>query len=125
MITAQNGNRNYLVNLTNGTAQISSDVTSDKGGEGLLFRPHDFLCAAYAACLNISARMVLDRLHLPYNDVQAEVDLERTEGKTIFKGKIRIDGDLTEEQKQKVIALASNCPVRKTLSSTILFEPLP
>ena len=125
MITAQNGNCNYLVNLNNGKAEICADILPDKGGQGNHFRPHDLLCAAYAACLNITVRMVLDRLELPYSDVKVEVDLERSEGKTVFKSKIGIEGNLSEEQKKKVLTLASNCPVRKTLSSTILFESLP
>lgn len=125
MVTAKNGNRNYLVTLNNGVAEICADVLPDKGGQGNHFRPHDLLCAAYAACLNITVRMILDRLELPYSDVKVEVDLERPEGKTVFKSKIAIEGNLSEEQKKKVLSIASNCPVRKTLSSTILFESLP
>jgi len=124
MVTAQNGNRNYLVNLNNGMAEICADVLPDKGGQGNHFRPHDLLSAAYAACLNISVRMILDRLELPYSDVKVEVEMEQAEGKAVFKNKIDIEGNLSEEQKKKVLTLAANCPVRKTLSSTILFESL-
>jgi len=125
MITAVNGPENYRVELGNGSRTIQADVNAEKGGGGNGFRPHELLAAAYASCLNISVRMILDRLKMPYSGVRVEVDLDRgVEGKTIFLSRIQIDGDIPEEDKRKVLALASNCPVRQTLSQQIGFAVL-
>lgn len=125
MVTAKNGRENYRVELDNGTRTVVADVASDKGGGGAGFRPHELLEAAYAACLNISVRMMLDCLHWSYDDVQVEVQLDRkTPGTTVFRHRIAIAGPLTDEQKAKVLSLAVGCPVRKTLSQTIEFRPL-
>ena len=125
MVTAKSGRENYRVELDNGTQVIASDVASDKGGAGAGFRPHELLEAAYAACLDISVRMILDRLQWAYDDVRVEVQLDReTPGTTVFRHRIAIEGPLTDEQKAKVLSLAAGCPVRKTLSHTIEFQPL-
>ena len=126
MITAINARENYRVELDNGQQAIASDVASDKGGSGAGLRPHELLEAAYAACLNISVRMILDRLELAYTDVTVRVGLDRScPGSTAFGYGIEIEGALTEAEKQRVLALAANCPVRKTLSGRIEFRPLP
>jgi len=125
MITAKNGTGNYVVEISDGTRTVQADVGPDKGGGSAGFRPHDLLAAAYASCLNISARVVLDRLNLPYSDVRVQVDVDRdTEGKTIFRSRMEIEGDLSSEDRRKVAELTSNCQVRKTLSRQIEFAPL-
>lgn len=125
MITAINARENYRVELDNGQQTIASDVASDKGGSGTGLRPHELLEAAYAACLNISVRMILDRLELAYTAVTVRVRLDRaTPGATVFEYGIEIEGALSEAEKQRVLTLAANCPVRKTLSGRMEFRPL-
>ena len=124
MITAESGQSNYSTLLSNGSAQIQADTTQDKGGGGESFRPHDLLCAGYAACLNISVRMVLERMNLKYDKVSTQVDLDRVKDKTTFLYQVEIDGDVSPETKEIVIAKALNCPVRKTLSKPLEFQPL-
>ncbi|MEA4863513.1 MAG: OsmC family protein [Victivallaceae bacterium] len=125
MITAVNGPENYRIELDNGSKTIVSDVSADKGGSGDGFRPHELLAAAYASCLNISIRMIMNRLKMPYSNVRVEVDIDRgTVGKTLFLSRVRIDGDISEDDRRKILALASNCPVRKTLSQKIEFAAL-
>jgi putative redox protein len=116
---------NYKTGITNGSAVICSDVTEDKGGNGEYFRPHDLLCAGLASCLNITARMVLDKMNVAYEKVIVKVDLDRTdEVRTGFLYDVDIIGDVPEEVKQKVINLLSKCPVHKTLAKEIYFEKL-
>ncbi|MCL2343754.1 MAG: OsmC family protein, partial [Firmicutes bacterium] len=91
MITAESGQKNYLTQLSNGNTGIYSDTTEDKGGGGGYFRPHDLLCAGYAACLNISVRMVLDSMNLKYDRVATKVDVNREQAdSTAFLYQIEI-----------------------------------
>ena len=125
MITAEGGQDRYSTLLSNGSALIHADTTQDKGGDGKYFRPHDLLCAGYAACLNISIRMVMDYMSVKYDNVLTQVDLDRSkDDKTIFLYQVEIVGDITPETKEAVIAKALNCPVRKTLSKALDFQPL-
>ena len=125
MIIAESSGVNYLTQINNGTTVINSDVTEEKGGGGEYFRPHDLLCAAYASCLNITVRMVLDRMGLKYDKVVTNIDVDREkENSTIFMYHVEIIGDIDIAAKEAVIAKAMNCPVRKTLSQNISFQAM-
>ncbi|MBP2633982.1 MAG: osmC [Firmicutes bacterium] len=125
MIISKSMSENYKTEISNGSAVICSDVTEDKGGNGEYFGPHDLLCASLASCLNITARMVLDRMNVAYEKVVVKVDLDRTdEARTGFLYDVEIIGDVSEEVKQKVINLLSKCPVHKTLAKESYFDKL-
>lgn len=47
--------------------------------------------------------------------------LDRSDKYTNFIYSIDINGDIAEKKKQEIMALAENCPVRKTLSKDLIF----
>lgn len=125
MVIADNELENYKTVLANGKEVVYADVTPEKGGQGVHFRPHDFLEAGYAACLNITTRMVLDQMGLSYETVTVKVELDREiPDKTIFNYRVDIIGNIDAQTKNKVLRLVENCPVRKTLSKQIEFQKL-
>lgn len=121
LVTSTSGSELYMTELCNGTVAIQADVSPEKGGSGKHFRPHDLIEAGYAACLNITARMVLERLNLPYEEVRVAVELKRKEEMTAFHYHIDISGKLEEASKQKVLRLVRECPVYQTLSKPLEF----
>lgn len=123
MIISESKIENYCTEISNENSFIFSDVTEEKGGKGQYLRPHDLLCSAFASCLNITTRMILERKKIKYEKVIVKVDLDRSEEKkTKFLYDIDIIGDIPIETKQNIINIAKNCPVRKTLSKEIDFE---
>ena len=64
MITARNIKTPYCVTITNGDTSVYSDVAKERGGEAQAFRPHEFLCAAYASCFHITLCKLLDKENL-------------------------------------------------------------
>ncbi|MCL2321773.1 MAG: OsmC family protein [Oscillospiraceae bacterium] len=123
MIIAESNQDKYSTQVSNGTSSIIIDTMSDKGGSGDYFRPHDLLCAGYASCLNITVRMILEKMNLKYDKVITKVDIDRDkEDSTTFLYHVEIIGDIDTFKKNAVIALASNCPVKKTLSKNIEFK---
>ena len=124
MINAESCQENYLTKLSNGPVSISSNSTRDQEGNAY-FLPHDLLCAAFASCLNMTVRMVLDRKGLKYDKVVTNVDVNREkEDSSVFMYHIEIIGDIDESTKEAVITKSMNCPVRKTLSKNISFQPM-
>lgn len=122
MLSSKSISQNYKTELSDGNNVIFSDVDVSKGGEGDGVRPHDYLCAALASCLNIYTRMILDNEGCSYSNVTVNVDLDRSsENKSVFKYEIDITGDINESQRTRIISKARNCPVRKTLSKSIEF----
>lgn len=123
MIVSKGENEKYITKLFNGKEVVYSDVTEEKGGNGKYFRPHDFIEAGYASCLNITTRMILNFMNIKYEKVIVKVKLDReNEDKTTFKYKIDIVGEIDERTKKRILNIVTNCPVRKTLSKKIEFE---
>ena len=121
MVISKSENTNYLTKISNESTCLETDVSIEKGGNGQSFRPHDLLCSALASCMNITTRMVMDKLKITYEDVIVKVDLDRKSESTNFIYDINIIGDIPEKTKQEIIRLAENCPVRKTLSKELKF----
>lgn len=126
MVISKSQDDKYITELLNGKEIVYSDVTEEKGGNGKYFRPHDFIEAGYASCLNITTRMVLDSMNIKYEKVIVNVELDReNEDKTIFKYKIDIIGEIDKKIKKRILNIVTNCPVRKTLSKKIEFKCCP
>ena len=124
MITASKTETPYCVTITNGDTSIYSDVAKERGGKTEAFRPHEFLCAAYASCFHITLCKLLDKEKLPYEQVIVTVDLDRSvEGQTKFLYQCVIIGAIENTTKEELIKKASQCPIGLSLEQTILFEP--
>jgi putative redox protein len=123
MICAKSQLARYQTRFTDGEHEGVADTTADKGGEHAGFRPHDLLEAALAACVNMSVRMYADHHGIPLRGVTAKVSLDRTDpGEVIFRYDLDLDGEFTDEQRNRLFQASRACPVRKTLSKRIRFE---
>jgi putative redox protein len=70
--------------LAQGIDRLQADCTVEAGGQGKSFRSHELLCASLAACMDMTTRMVLEKLQLAYRGVQVKVDLDRQMAKRNF-----------------------------------------
>lgn len=125
MIISESMKERYCTKLTNENATIYSDVIAANGGNGEHLGPHDLLCSGIASCLNITTRMILERMEITYNNVIVKVDIDnRDETKTKFVYDVSIDGPIDDEIKEIVMDKLTRSPIRKTLSKEIEFEAL-
>lgn len=122
MITVTSQGIPYLATITDGERTAFSDVRAESGGSGDYLSPSELVLAGYAACAQITARMVLDRKNLSYDDVQVTASADREGQKTVISYQIQIIGEIPEEIKREVIEKVTRCPVRKMLSGEIVFE---
>jgi putative redox protein len=113
----------YQTRFSDGAHHRISDTTADKGGSHSGFRPHDLLEAALASCVNMAVRMCADNHAIPLRSVTTRVSLDRSDADdVVFRYEVELDGELTQEQKDKLSHAANACPVRRTLSKRIRFE---
>jgi putative redox protein len=122
MIRAQSLPEPYQTSLTNSSAEILADTSVEKGSDVPGFRPHDLLEAALAACMNMTVRVYADRHGLVIDSVVTTVNLVRRHEESAFHCEITIEGDISQETRQKLIEVAHNCPVRKTLTKSIRID---
>jgi len=114
-----------------GPHRYLADEPVSVGGNGSGPSPYEYLLAALGACTSMTIRLYADlkklplarvAVHLKHDKIHA-VDCENCETKD---GKIdRIDrvvtleGDLSAEQRAKLMEIADKCPVHRTLHSEI------
>ena len=123
MITCKNEKLKYQTIFFNGKHTAVADTTEDKGGHSSGFRPHELLEAALGSCMNMHLRMYADTHHIPLEEIHTSVDLDRSmPDQVIFKYAIEVQGPLSEQQRQRLLQIATTCPVHKTLSKTISLQ---
>jgi putative redox protein len=74
-----------------------------------------------ASCTSITLRMYADRKEWDLTDIKVSVDFSR-DTKTFessFVRRIELIGNLTEEQRSRLLAIANSCPVHRTLTHSI------
>lgn len=93
--------------------------------------PYDLLLASLGSCTSMTIRMYADRKQIPLRDVSVELRHARIHAKDCencettngmldrIDLRIKLDGDLTPEQREKLLAIAGKCPVHRTLHSEI------
>ncbi|HMB58337.1 MAG TPA: OsmC family protein, partial [Xanthomonadales bacterium] len=111
--------------------RLIGDEPEGHGGTDSGPSPYDFLSTALGACtvmtLNMYARhkelpLVSVQVDLKHGKIHAEdcVDCETREGKIDrIEREIRLEGDLSEAQRQRLLEIADRCPVHRTLHGEI------
>ncbi len=113
---------NYRIEIKSPTGNVViADEPVEKGGKDTGFSPKELLAAALAACTSATVRMYADRKQWPLDEATIDVDLVQDEkgSKTVINRKIHFVGNLDEEQKKRLLAVANACPVHKILSSPV------
>ena len=100
-----------------------ADTTSEKGGSGAGFRPHELLEAALACSINMTLRMFAENHSIPLTSVSTTVKLDGNyPDETIFNYALELTGPLSESDQQLLAEAARSCPVRQTLSKKLSFQ---
>ena len=123
MIKATSELPSYQTRFTNGQDVSMADTTSEKGGSGAGFRPHELLEAALASSMNMTIRMFAENHSIPLTSVSTTVKLDQNyPDETIFNYALELSGTLSESDRQSLTEAARSCPVRQTLSKKLSFQ---
>lgn len=95
---------------------IRVDVPQSKGGTHTAPDPHDYLEVALAGCTAITIQMYANRKGIPLKsvDVKIKITKEGPEGNEISR-ELKFEGDLSQEQKNSLLAIAEKCPIHRFL----------
>ncbi len=111
----------YKTTLTNGRHELIADEPTDDGGTDLGFRPSELLSSALATCTCVTLRMYADKKGWALEDVQVSIDFEwdNAANKTYINRNITLIGDLSDDEKTRLMDIADKCPIHKVLSNPI------
>jgi putative redox protein len=120
--TATIGTDTYKTELTARTHTLIGDEPPDVGGTDLGPRPGDFLRMSLASCTAITLRMYSNRKNMDVQQIQVTVSNGPTTDKTVYQTDIQITGNITDEERERLIQIAKKCPVHKILTNPIQVE---
>jgi putative redox protein len=114
-----------------GKHRLIADEPADAGGTGAGPTPYDFLSAALGTCTSMTLQFLAKRDGIPLTGIEVQVSNDRMYAKDCadcmttsgyihrFEVQIKLNGDLTDAQREKLLDAARRCPVYKTLTAEI------
>jgi len=106
--------------ISAGPARFVADEPVAAGGLDLGPTPHDLVAAGLAACTTMTLRLYAERKTWPLGAVHVEVIHARKAGDypaDTFTRRIRLGGELNEEQRQRLLEVAEMCPIHRLLTA--------
>ena len=123
--------RSLRSDIEAGPHRLIADEPVESGGTAAGPTPYDFLNAALGACTSMTIHVVAKRENIPVQSVEITVSNDRMYAKDCadctstegyihrFTVSIKLTGDLTPAQRERILAVAKRCPVAKTMMSEI------
>lgn len=99
--------------------RLRADEEAEKGGDNSGPAPHELLLAALGSCTAMTLKMYAERKGWPLRDVRVALNGSHIDGTFVVTRHLTIDGDLDDEQRERLIEIADKCPVHKTLTGEI------
>jgi putative redox protein len=135
VVVAETGTGRFASTVVTGSGHVlRADEPAAMGGDDIGATPYDLLLSALGVCKVMTMRMYaqrkgfnLDRaeVRMSHNKIYAK-DCEHCETEVGKVDQIRADitltGDLTDEERQAVFAIAEKCPVHRTITSEVIIE---
>jgi uncharacterized OsmC-like protein len=126
-------NEGFRTQITAGGHHLIADEPKEAGGTDAGPSPYELLLSALGACTAMTLKMYVERKKLPINDVEVLLTFDRIhidDCESCVKEErlndqevqhisrlIYVTGDVTEEQKERLLYIAGRCPVHITLHS--------
>jgi putative redox protein len=116
------GTQNYLCTITWRNGQFLMDEPESVGGKDLGMDPFSTLLASLAGCTLSTLRMYIDRKEWIIPEINISLNLyQETEGEltTTIRRNITFSGEVSTEQKERLLLIADKCPISKLLKGKI------
>lgn len=120
IINIKNIPTGYQSFISNGKHAIVGDEPENSKGTDLGFSPEDLILSSLAMCKVATVRFIARKNNWTIRDVDGhlEMNVKRGEGgklSTHITVAIKIEGDLTEEQKTELLRQADRCYVHRMI----------
>jgi len=109
------------------THHALADEPEAYGGTNRGMTPYGFLTAGLGACTSMTIRMYARRKKWPLTHVSVDVTHDKVHAQDAeaggtkvdtFRRRISLEGDLSDDQRQKLLEIAEKCPVHRTLEQS-------
>ncbi|MGD1877620.1 MAG: alpha/beta fold hydrolase [Kiloniellaceae bacterium] len=134
VVVEETGEGRFTQRIAAGSHALRADEPESVGGLDTGPGPYDLLLAGLGACTSMTMRMYAERkglalektrVTLSHNKIHAEdcATCETKEGKVDrIERTIEMTGQLSAEERRRLLEIADKCPVHRTLHSEVLIE---
>lgn len=131
LVTSQTWLGGFRTEVQLGGHHLVADEPRSVGGTNLGPTPYDLLSAALATCTSMTLRMYANHKKLNLASATVSVahdkvhakdceDCEAADGKIDeFRRTITLEGELSQEQRERMLEIADRCPVHRSLHGEI------
>lgn len=116
-VQATIGIQPYTVSIRAGAHHLVADEPPKLGGQDAGPAPYDLLLASLGACTAITLKMYADRKQWTFTAVRVELQHRKENDRSHIERTLFIEGDLTQEQRQRMAEIAEKTPVTLTLKA--------
>ncbi|TXE09733.1 OsmC family protein [Seonamhaeicola algicola] len=125
---------NFTTTIQTKKHSLVADEPEDVGGNNFGPSPYELLSASLIACTAMTLKMYAERKQWNLQEVfvytnhskkhSDDLNIETDTPKYLdfITKRIKLIGNLTQQQKERLIEIASKCPVHKTLSNGVVFK---
>ena len=133
-IIVKTGKEGYKAEIISGNHLFFADEPVSAGGTDTGPNPYEYLLAALGSCTALTLRLYANNKKWPVDAIEVRVshsndylkDCEDCPDKEAkiehIDIKIKLTGDLTQEQRARLLDISTRCPVHKTLESGLKMD---
>lgn len=126
----------YRTTITSGSHITHADEPLSAGGTDLAPTPTEMLMGALGSCIAMTMKMYAERKGWPLTGIDMNLDFERFASKDYpaYTGtelfvheideQIVLHGDLTDEQKLRLLEIAKKCPVSRVIELPTFWQQM-
>ena len=130
-VTATTGGRSFRTDVSVAGHSVVADEPAASGGANDGPSPYDLLLAAIGSCTAMTVRMYAARKQWPLEEVVVRLRNERKHavdceqcatqrvGIKRIERQVELRGQLSDEQRKRLLEIADRCPVKQTLEHGI------
>ena len=107
--------------VIDGQHRLVTDEPPRVGGDGSGPAPHELFPAALAACVSTTLVMYARTKGWELGEVAVEVEYDHRSTPRRFQVAVRLGGDLSDAQLERLESVARACPLRRSIEAGIEF----
>lgn len=101
---------------------LLADVKTEEGGDDLAPDPHELLDSALGACTALTLKLYAARKEWPLENADVVITHVESPGLYRLHRTITLQGNLSEEQRARLLEIANKCPIHRVLTGEIQIE---
>ena len=135
-IVSESGAGKYTLDILSGGHSLTADEPVVLGGDNKGPDPYGLLVSALGSCTVMTIRMYADMKKIPLTNTFVTLSHQKkyvedcetcVDGKgkiDIIERNIRFEGELSDDEKNKLLKIADKCPVHRTLTTSVRIKTL-